>query len=160
MKLSYLLLVDSASQGPEGKLNALGIGIRKFRPVTLPFAVSATLLAGVEVKRQDAGEHPLRIVLTGPTGKGVPLAEGKVDVKFGPDIDPRLPVTATTHFPLTGLVLNGSGLYRLRFELGSLRGTYAFVVDPPPTDADSDSGSHGASVQPRARKKSGLHAQR
>ena len=81
MRTNYAFLCDAASQGAEGKVNALGIGISQLRaqqvPVQRPVIV---LVAQIGFDAAEAGAKALAIrVIDADGGNIIPPVDGQIE---------------------------------------------------------------------------------
>lgn len=129
MRLAYVLLADAANRTADGKVNALGIGIRQVQPATLPSVFTGVLMAGAEATKAEFGQHHVRLSLLAPGAKrATTIVEGTLDVADRPGIDERLPLSLDVQLRLAGLLLEQPGVYKLRIQIGTARGDYSFAV--------------------------------
>lgn len=126
MQIDFLTLADAANNGPDGKLNVLGLGARVLTygslPATSPLVVLAAASAGVE----EAGEYAVAVAIVEPDGTRELLVEsmGRVNAEV---VDARVPTGI-------GVVLNLfrpfrlEGVHRFEVRFGELTQTYEFLV--------------------------------
>jgi len=134
MKIAFLTIADAANDGPDGKLNFLGAGIRILRPSAANALISLVIVGQVDADDTEAGTYPVQLFMTGPDGVEVMRLE--FDGVVGASDDPEVP----TGF---GFVINLarpftlSGLYRLVARVADLiPAEYIFKVMPLPAPAD------------------------
>jgi hypothetical protein len=128
VKLTYLLLADAANKA-NGKVNALGIGFRRIETV-LPALIRAVVLISVELgPDEEVDQAPVKLVLERPGGSKDVIAEGTTSLTRPKEFDERLPLYVNGQWDLGHVAVDEYGLYRLRVQLGKVRGEYRFVVD-------------------------------
>jgi hypothetical protein len=66
MRFEYLTLADAANTSAEGKLNALGIGVRVLTVPGLPAMVPVTILGAVQATVEEAGDYDVVVTLVDP----------------------------------------------------------------------------------------------
>ncbi len=129
MRIAYLTLAEAAtSAGPE-KVNALGMGVRRFLAPTFPTLLNAVVLVQAEASIEELGSHPIKFALKGPAGRPQSLIEGMIELEEREGFDSRRPLTWTAQVPLTALSIERAGGYELSVRVGKARAAYRFVVD-------------------------------
>ena len=130
MRMAYLVVADAANQGPSGKLNALGLGVRVINPTRLPAVVPLTILAQAEASSDELGEHPFKVSLEAPGRKVMTLVEDRLTVSERAADEAGLPIEfrAQVGFPF---VAEKAGKYIIRLEIGRLKASYPFLVKAP-----------------------------
>jgi hypothetical protein len=80
MRTNYAFLCDAASQGADGKINALGIGISQLRATQTPVQrAQMVLVAQVAFDLDEVGAKPLAIRVIDPDGGNViPPVDGEI----------------------------------------------------------------------------------
>jgi hypothetical protein len=126
MQFEYLVIADAASNGPEGKVNALGIGVRVVNLDHLPNQASMTILGSVSASLSEAGPYDVRVAMIAPDGSRDVLAQGLAEV---PSQVPDIRVPTGLAFGLPGVrTFNLEGVYTVEAQVGELIKTYEFVV--------------------------------
>ena len=138
MKFSYLLFADAANVGGDGKVNALGIGIRQVQVREFPVALTGVVLGAAETDRSGFGDYLVRLTLIGPDGTRQLLQEGLLTVADRPSIDDRYPLTMSVRFSVTGVIIERPASYKFRLQIGRASRDYAFVVEQVTTVAGLD----------------------
>jgi hypothetical protein len=126
MQIDFFLVADSANNGPEGKLNALGLGVRILNYERLPAVTPLALLLQVSAPTSEAGNVPVEIVLVEPDNTREILLSGTGQIS-SESVDDRIP----TGFGFNlGLVrpYRIEGVHRFEATVGQLTGQYEVLV--------------------------------
>lgn len=127
MRFAYFLLADAHSVS-EGKLNLLGIGVRKVQPDVLPATVVLSIAGSIEGTLDEKEKRHLDLTLTDPEGNVTSLASTEAALA-GDKTSPALP--ASFLFIVNfGLPYTRAGEYVLRARFGDLEEQYVFMVEP------------------------------
>lgn len=130
MKITMLTLADAGNLGPDGKLNALGLGVRVIRRQEDGSSiVPLVILALAEATDADHGSQPIRISLQEPSGKRRGLIDDSLEVTPSPPEEADLPNEVRVQVSMPFLV-NELGIHTLRMQLGKATANYRFVVVP------------------------------
>lgn len=136
MRFAYLILCDVASTGSDGKVNLLGVGIRRINPPELPVVASLALAFAIEGEPHEAEPRPLSITFTEPDGTSTTnVADERASLPAHSEVD-GVPVSISVVLNLTR-PFTLPGRYLIRVTYGDLDQEYAYVVTPtgpPPTD--------------------------
>lgn len=131
MRFVYFVMAEAASVTGQDKVNALGMGVRKFLAPTFPTLLNAVVLAQVEADVSELGKHPVKFTLRGPGRKRLRvLAEGETELEERAGFDLRRPLTLGFQLSLANLPVEEPGAYRLTARIGKATASYVFVVDP------------------------------
>ena len=126
MKFEYLSLADAANNGPDGKLNVLGLGPRVLNLAALPGGVPLAIIGGVSAGIEEAGEYGLDLRLIEPDGTDVPLVSARALVPSDVQ-DTRAPTGAGFVVAWFG-PFRLEGLHRIHAQFGQATADYEFVV--------------------------------
>lgn len=126
MRFAFLQLADAASAGPEGKLNALGLGVRVLTFESLPATSPLAIIGSVEASVGEGGEYGLAVSLIEPSGLEVLLVQAKATV-VDDVADTRVPTGIGFS---VGLLrpFEAEGVYAIRATVGPEVAEYLFVV--------------------------------
>jgi hypothetical protein len=127
VRFALLTLADGSSVS-EGKLNLLGVGVRKLQPPRLPANMLITIAGMVEGTADEGGTHRLELTLIEPNGREVPLLSDNADLPTQTR-DPDLPVNMVFAINL-GRTYVEPWLYRLQVAYADVQTEYDFKVEP------------------------------
>jgi len=130
MRFAYLLIAEAVTVAAPEKVNALGLGVRRFLAPTFPTLLNAIVVAQVEASIEDLGIHNVRFSVIGPGRRARLLATGTVELDQREGFDLRRPLTWSAQVPITGFPIDKPGPYRVNAVFGKARANYVFVVDP------------------------------
>lgn len=130
MRIAYLLLADSANQSADGKLNALGLGIRVVNAAQLPVSLSMSVLASAEMPIEERGPKRIRLTLEAPAGEET-LVDDVAEMAARDEVLPDLPLQLNLQFALTGLEFKAAGPHRVVLEVDGARAEYPLLVLAP-----------------------------
>jgi hypothetical protein len=133
MKLLYAFLADASNES-NGKVNALGLGLRVVNASKLPALVPLALVGCIEVRRSELGEHQFKVEWSAPKGPVRTIVDDTVNITDRPDHEAKLPVEFrfNVSFPM---LIAAPGRHTLRVQFGKLRLRYAVLVRQNEADA-------------------------
>ena len=126
MEIEYFLVADSANGGPDGKVNALGIGVRVLSYERLPAATPLAILLHISARPGEVHEIPIQLSLTEPDGTREILVDTVAPINATVN-DERVPTGINLQL---GLVrpYRIEGVHRFEVQAGELRRSYDVVV--------------------------------
>jgi hypothetical protein len=126
VRFAYFLLADAGS-AHEGKLNLLGIGVRKIQADELPANVSLTIAAEIEGSHEEAGSYPWKLTITEPDGSEATMTAKEAELPAA-TVSADLPVSTVMVIAfLRSYTI--AGLYVLRAHFGDIEAEYRFIVE-------------------------------
>ena len=133
MRFDFLTLADAANNGPEGKLNVLGFGVRVLTLPQLPGASPLAIVGAVTADVAEAGEYDVEVRIEEPDGRSAEVAKARTSLK-AKVTDERVPTGITF---ILGFVrpFRIEGKYIIRASVGDVVAEYPFVVRLSPRDA-------------------------
>lgn len=149
MKFEYLLLADAANNGPDGKLNVLGLGTRIVTFESFPAGAPLTVLGSVAADASEAGEYDLEVSIVEPDGTRQPMVQARATVSSQVE-DARVPTGIS--FVLGFLrPFRIEGVHSFEARVGEVTARYDFLVrlrrepspEPAPTAGSISAGTSG-----------------
>ena len=145
MKFEYLLLADAAKNGPDGKLNVLGLGARIVTFESFPAGSPLTVLGSVTADASEAGEYDIEVAMVQPDGTREPMVQAKATVSSEVE-DARVPTGIS--FVLGFLrPFRIEGVHSFEARVGDVTARYDFLVRlrrEPSSEPASSAGSISA----------------
>lgn len=138
MRIAYLTLAEAATPAGPEKVNALGMGVRRFLARSFPTLLNAVILVQAEASADEVGVHPIKISLEAPDRPRGVLVVGEIELEERERFDLRRPLTWTAQVPLTGFPIERPGAYKLKVQVGRARAVYQFVVDALETESSAE----------------------
>ncbi len=126
MRFELLSLADAANNGPDGKLNVLGLGTRIVNLAGLPGGVPMVIVGSISAGLEEAGDYELDLRMVEPDGMEMPLIHSRAVVPAEVD-DSRVPTGAGFVVGFIG-PFRIEGVHKIRVRFGELVGDYDFVV--------------------------------
>ncbi len=148
MRFELLMLAESASPAPRGKINVLGLGSRVITLETVPETVPLSIVGMVEVPLAEAGTYDLRVTVTDPNGQTTELIHHEVETAADVE-DERLP-TGLSFVIANAREYDVVGIYTLKATMGPASAEYPFVVRLP--DSVASKGSDKGRKKQRRKK--------
>jgi hypothetical protein len=126
VQFEYLTIADSASTGEDGKVNALGLGVRIASFAKLPGTSSMAILASVSADVDEAGTYEIEVAMVEPDGSRQVIVQASAEVPA--DVaDRRVPTGIT--FAVAGFrTFRMEGVHSFAARVGEVTRTYDFVV--------------------------------
>ncbi len=126
MQFEYLTIADAVSNGPDGKLNVLGLGVRIANVESLPADTPMTILGAVAASVDEAGTYEVEVSISAPDGSREVIAHGTAELS-ATLADPRVPTGLT--FSIPGVrSFRIEGVHTLEARVGELTRTYELLV--------------------------------
>lgn len=142
MQFEYLTIADAVNNGPEGKINALGMGARIANFESLPAQAAMTVLFAVSATVDEAGQYEVDVAIRAPDGSREMIAHGPAEL-IREVADARVPTGLT--FAVPSIRSFGTeGVHSIEVRVGELTRSYDFLV------RIHDAAAPVASTPPRA----------
>lgn len=126
MKFEYLLLADAANNGPDGKVNVLGLGTRIVTFDRLPGGLPLTVLGSVAADASEAAEYDVEVAIVEPDGTREVMVQSKAAVSSHVE-DTRVPTGIS--FVLGFLrPFRIEGVHSFEARVGDVTARYDFLV--------------------------------
>ena len=127
MRFQSLLLADAMNVGSDGKVNALGLGVRLITYPQLPGASPLSVLANIVAEPSEAGLHDAEFCLLLPDGTEEELFRTTVNVTVDADTPDATMVSVMLGFSMLRPFID-EGVHAVRVKVGVVSAEYKFRV--------------------------------